>query len=86
MTISPPQPGITLGPAPAAEMPRIPLPPEPQSIEQTGLQLGLLADLALKTLYLRGQMTLGELATSLGLPIPNVAEKVMDFLKVERLV
>jgi predicted ATPase with chaperone activity len=79
-------PTVTAAPAPQAEIPRIPLPPEPQSIEQTGLLLGFIADLALKTLYLRGQMTLAEIATSLGLPISNVTEKVMDFLKGERLV
>jgi len=85
MTISQSPPSIAVGQAPA-ELPQIPLPPEPQSIEQTGLSLGLLADLALKTLYLRGQMTLGEIATTLGLPITNVTDKVMDFLKGERLV
>lgn len=74
------------GAPPTPEVPRIPLPPEPQSIEQTGLSLAFIADLALKTLYLRGQMTLGELAVSMGLPIPNVTEKAMDFLKGERLV
>jgi predicted ATPase with chaperone activity len=87
MTISTAQPGISVSPpAPPVELPRIPLPPEPPSIEATGLSLGFIADIALKTLYLRGQMTLGELATSLGLPITNVTEKVMDFLKSERLV
>ena len=60
MTISrPAQTWITVGPAPQQEMPPIPLPPEPQSIEQTGLTMSVLTDLALKTLYLRGQMTLG---------------------------
>jgi len=66
--------------------PEIPLPPEPQSIEQTGLSISFLADLALKTLYLRGQMTMSELATALGLPITNVTDKIMEFLKAERLV
>src|SRR3989441_4990665 len=66
--------------------PEIPLPPEPQSIEQTGLTLGFLADLALKTLYLRGQMTMGEIASSLGLSITGVTDRVMEFLKSERLV
>src|SRR3989441_13109161 len=66
--------------------PEIPLPPEPQSIEQTGLSLGFLADLALKTLYLRGQMSGNEIASSLGLPLTNVVERVLDFLKSERLV
>ncbi len=30
-------------------------------------------------------MTLAEIATALGLPIPNVTDKVMDFLKGEHL-
>jgi len=65
--------------SPAA--PEIPLPPEPQSIEQTGLTSSFIADLALKTLYLRGQMTMAELSTALGLPITNVIDKTMEFLK-----
>src|SRR5688572_32131671 len=76
-------------PAPTAAQPaapEIPLPPEPQTLEQTGLTLGFLSDLALKTLYLRGQMTLGEIASALGLPISNITERVMEFLKNERLV
>src|SRR5437879_1853403 len=36
--------------------PEIPLPPEPQSLEQTGLTLGFLPDLALKPLYLLAQL------------------------------
>src|SRR5205807_6336130 len=75
-----------MGVPPAPPAPDIPLPPEPQSIEQTGLSLGFIADLALKTLYMRGQMTMGEVATALGLPITNVTDKVMEFLKGERLV
>src|SRR5438093_8609290 len=66
--------------------PEIPLPPEPQTLEQTGLTLGFLADLALKTLYLRGQMTMGEIASALGLAITGVTDRVMEFLKSERLV
>ena len=73
-------------PTAPASAPEIPLPPEPQSVEQTGLSISFLADLALKTLYLRGQMTMSELATALGLPITNVTDKVMEFLKGERLV
>src|ERR671935_656833 len=76
-------------PAPTAVQPptpEIPLPPEPQSLEQTGLTLGFLSDLALKTLYLRGQMSMAEIASALGLPIPNICDRVMDFLKMERLV
>src|ERR671937_80660 len=73
-------------PSPSATPAQAPLPPEPQSIEQTGLSLGFLADLALKTLYLRGQMSGNEIASSLGLPLPLVVERVLEFLKSERLV
>ena len=62
----------------ASEMPTIPLPPEPQTVEQTGLTVGFLADLALKTLYQRGQMSLGEISLSLGLPINGVIDRVAD--------
>ena len=68
------------------DVPAIPLPPEPQSLEATGLTVGFLADLALKTLYLRGQMTMTEIAAALGLPITGVIDRIMDFLKGERLV
>ena len=82
-----PTPTMPLTGAPAAAgTPEIPLPPEPQSLEQTGLSMSFIADLALKTLYLRGQMTMAELSTALGLPITNVIDKVMEFLKGERLV
>src|SRR5947207_6885669 len=82
-----PAPTMPLTGAPGTPVaPEIPLPPEPQSIEQTGLTLSFIADLALKTLYLRGQMTMAELSTALGLPITNVVDKVMEFLKGERLV
>ncbi|MBU6423380.1 MAG: ATP-binding protein [Chloroflexi bacterium] len=85
MTLTRP-PGVGAAPPAPVEIPRIPMPAEPQSIEQTGLSMGLLTDLALKTLYLRGQMTLGEIAISIGLPVANVGDKIMDFLKTERLV
>src|SRR5881398_2209482 len=78
------RPPAPMGAQPSA--PEIPLPPEPQTIEQTGLTLGFLADLALKTLYLRGQMSMSDIAGALGLSIQGVTDKIMDFLKTERLV
>ena len=81
-TRAPVTPGQTTSSAPI----QAPLPPEPANIEQTGLTLGFLSDLALKTLYLRGQMTAAEIATSLGLPLANVTDKVLEFLKGEHLV
>ncbi len=81
-----PRPLTPAGITEAPQTPAIPLPPEPQTVEQTGLTVGFLADLALKTLYQRGQMTLGEISTSLGLPINGVIDRVMEFLKAEHLV
>lgn len=72
--------------APAGQITTAPLPPEPQSIEQTGLPFGLVVDLALKTIYLRGQMSAADVAAALGLPLPGVIDKVLEFLKSDRLV
>lgn len=72
--------------APGTSQIQTPLPPEPQTIEQTGLTQGFLAELALKTLYLRGQMTAAEIASALGLPLANLVDKILEFLKSEHLV
>ena len=44
------------------------LPPAPESIEETGLTLDFLADLTLKTLYVRGTLLGSELSDQLKLP------------------
>jgi predicted ATPase with chaperone activity len=79
----PAAPGQPASPPPPIQAP---LPPEPQTIEQTGLTIGFLSDLALKTLYLRGQMSASEIAVAVGLPLPNVMDRVLEFLKTEHLV
>jgi len=61
-------------------------PPEPKSIADTGLKIGLLADLALKYLYYSGMATGGTVAEELRLPWPGVVEHVVDFLATEKLV
>ncbi len=63
-----------------------PVPPaEPRSLEETGISLGFLADLALKTIYLKGEMSGQEVANALGLPFANVVDRVLEFLKREEL-
>lgn len=59
-------------------------PAEPRSLEETGLGLLPLADLALKILYVAGQMTGFDLAQAMGLPFQAVMSRVVDFLKRER--
>jgi predicted ATPase with chaperone activity len=56
----------------------------PQDVGQTGVRKGLLEDLALKTLYLHGEMSLTELSehTRLGL---GVIEEIFRFFRKEQL-
>jgi predicted ATPase with chaperone activity len=68
--------------APAEEQFR---PPEPTTIEETGLGLGFLSDLALKLLYFQGYVTGGEIADKMCLPFMGVIERIMEFLKREML-
>jgi len=57
----------------------------PQRIDRTGIRRGLLEDLALKVLYLGGEMTLIELSDHLCLSL-GVVEEIFQFFRKERLV
>jgi predicted ATPase with chaperone activity len=61
-------------------------PPEPKSLEETGLKMGLLSDIALKFLYYAGTGTGMSIADELCLPWPGVTERVVDFISAEKLV
>ena len=56
----------------------------PQRVERTGVRRGLLEDLALKVLYLGGEMTLIELSDHLCLSLA-VVEEIFQFFRKERL-
>jgi predicted ATPase with chaperone activity len=58
----------------------------PQTLEETGLTSTYVADLALKLLYERGQMTAGDISHALCLPLARILDPVLDFLKAEHLV
>jgi predicted ATPase with chaperone activity len=60
--------------------------PEPKSIEETELSLRLLADLTLKLVYFKSDMSSVEIADALALPFFGVMERIMEFLKREELV
>ena len=62
------------------------LPPEPNSIEETGLSIGFLADLVLKHIYFAGMASGEELSDMLKLPFLNVIDKVLFFLREEEFV
>ncbi len=61
------------------------LPPEPRSIEETGLNLAFLADLTLKVMYTRGFMMGHEIAEAVTLPFANIVDRVLDYLRREHL-
>ncbi|MCU0697329.1 MAG: AAA family ATPase [Myxococcaceae bacterium] len=61
-------------------------PAEPKSIEDTGLRISLLSDIALRFLYYQGTVTGGAVAEELRLPWTGVVEHVIDFLAQEKLV
>jgi len=60
--------------------------PEPRSLEETQLSLGFLADLTLKLIYYKSDMSSAEIAEALALPFVGVMERVLEFLKREELV
>ena len=69
----------------AAAMPTLPFePPIPKSIEETGLGLGFLADLAVKIMYFEGFISGYEIAEAMKLPFTGVVDVVVEFLKREQ--
>jgi predicted ATPase with chaperone activity len=59
---------------------------EPSSIEQTGLELAHIADLALKFIYFNNQITAQSIADDMCLPFYNVVDKALMALKREELI
>ncbi len=70
----------------APKAPEHSAPLAPATVEETGLTLSFIADLALKLLYQKGQSTAQELADALCLPLPKILLPVLDFLKSEHQV
>jgi len=60
--------------------------PEPKSIEDTQLSMGFLADLTLKLVYYKSDMSSMQISETLALPFAGIIERVMEFLKREELV
>jgi predicted ATPase with chaperone activity len=58
------------------------LPPAPLSVEETGLDAGLLVDLALKTVYFAGNPSCAEVAEQMALPI-GVVQEILALLRRE---
>jgi Cdc6-like AAA superfamily ATPase len=56
----------------------------PKSVEDTGLTLGFLADLAVKVMYFEGYISGYEIAETMKLPYAGVVDEVLEFLKREQ--
>jgi len=61
-------------------------PPPMRSIEDTGLNIGLLTDLAIKTIYFAGYISATEVANRMRLPFTGVVDKVLEFMKREKWI
>ena len=59
---------------------------EPSSVEQTGLDLALIADLVLKFIYFNNQITAQTISDEICLPFYNVVDKALTLLKREELI
>ena len=74
----------TLTPSATAALPEELL--EPRSVEETGLNMGFLVDLVLKTIYFAGEITAQEISESVCLPFVGVVDTILEYLKREELV
>ncbi|NDJ54164.1 MAG: ATP-binding protein, partial [Chloroflexi bacterium] len=54
--------------------------------EETGLNMGFLTDLVLKTIYFQGTITGQKLEQMIKLPFLNIIDKVLEFLKLEEYI
>ncbi|GAB4543169.1 MAG: AAA family ATPase [Anaerolineae bacterium] len=61
-------------------------PVAPRTIEDTELSVGFLADLVLKVLYYEGYISGYEVAEAVKLPFKNITDRILDFLKRDRLI
>jgi predicted ATPase with chaperone activity len=58
--------------------------PQPQTVEETGLDFGLLVDLCIKTIYYAGRPQMREISSHLALTF-HIVQEILGFLKREQL-
>jgi predicted ATPase with chaperone activity len=73
-------------PGASSAAPTVEIPPQPNSIAETGLTMGFLTDLVLKVIYFSGAITGQRLEEMVKLPFLGVIDKVLEFLKLEEYV
>ncbi|MBZ0308088.1 MAG: ATP-binding protein, partial [Anaerolineae bacterium] len=62
------------------------VPPAMRSAEDTGLNMGILTDLAIKTIYYAGYINAQEVANRMKLPFTGVVDRVLEILKREKWI
>jgi hypothetical protein len=60
--------------------------PEPQTLEETGLNPSVIIDLTLKAIYFAGQYSANEICDELKLPFAGVLEKILEFCQKDQMV
>jgi predicted ATPase with chaperone activity len=75
---------VGMAAVPQVERGDLELPPAPLSVEETGLDAGLLVDLALKTVYFAGNPSGAVVAERMALPL-GVVQEILAFLRREHL-
>ena len=74
-------------PPKSGQVRQAPWAPRPvQSIQDTGLNIGILTDLAIKIMYFGGYVSGNQIAELMHLPFTNVVQLVMEDLKREKFV
>ena len=71
------------GTGPLGQVPIEQLIPRPTSVEETELSLSFLADLVLKLIYYKSDLSGVEIAEEVALPFRGVVQQVLEFLKRE---
>ncbi len=61
-------------------------PPPVRSVQDTGLNLGVLSDLAIKILYFGGYLSGNQIAAQMHLPFTGVVDQVLEGLKREKFL
>src|SRR6185503_14239975 len=62
-----------------------PFQPQPNTVEETGIDFGQLVDLCIKTIYFAGRPNARTISSRLALPF-SVVEPVLSFLKKEQYI
>lgn len=61
-------------------------PPPVRTIHETGLNIGILSDLAIKTLYFGGYLSGNQIAAQMHLPFTGVVDQILEGLKREKFL